>query len=74
MTLYILLNISNLFMLMLMLDLLPQAETPGVSHFGGYHRPPDGHFYLRWRRSSLGVTPKTPISDNNDTQNYSAKK
>ena len=22
-----------------------QAETPGVTHFGAYHRPPDGHFY-----------------------------
>jgi len=31
-------------MLMLMLDLWPQAETPGVTHFGAYHRPPDGHF------------------------------
>ena len=29
---------------MLMLDLWPQAETPGVAHFGAYHRPPDGHF------------------------------
>ena len=34
-------------MLMLMLDLIPQAETPGVTHFGAYHRPPDGHFFLR---------------------------
>ena len=33
-----------IFMLMLMLDLWLQAETPGVSHFGAYHRPPDGHF------------------------------
>ena len=32
-----------IFMLMLMLDLLLQAETPGVTHFGAYHRPPDGH-------------------------------
>ena len=31
-----------IFMLMLMLDLWPQAETPGVSHFGAYHRSPDG--------------------------------
>ena len=31
---------------MLMLDLWLQAETPGVTHFGAYHRPPDGHFYL----------------------------
>ena len=23
---------------------LLQAETPGVTHFGAYHRPPDGHF------------------------------
>ena len=29
---------------MLMLDPLPQAETPGVTHFRAYHRPPDGHF------------------------------
>ena len=27
-----------------MLDLWPQAETPGVTHFGAYHRLPDGHF------------------------------
>ena len=27
------------------LVLWPQAETPGVTHFGAYHRPPDGHFY-----------------------------
>ena len=32
-------------MLMLMLDLWLQAETPGVTHFGAYHRPPDGHFF-----------------------------
>ena len=31
-------------MLMLMLDLWLQAETPGVTHFGAYHRPPDGDF------------------------------
>ena len=31
-----------IFMLMLMLDLWLQAETPGVTHFGAYHRPPDG--------------------------------
>ena len=33
-----------IFMLMLMLYLWLQAETPGVTHFGAYHRPPDGHF------------------------------
>ena len=22
----------------------PQAETPGVTHFGANHRTPDGHF------------------------------
>ena len=26
----------------------PQAETPGVTHFGAYHRPPDGHFLIIW--------------------------
>ena len=30
---------------MLMLDLWLQPETPGVTHFGAYHRPPDGHFF-----------------------------
>ena len=35
-----------IFMLMLMLYLWLQAETPGVTHFGAYHRPPDGHFFL----------------------------
>ena len=29
---------------MLMLDLWPQAETPGITHFRAYHRPTDGHF------------------------------
>ena len=38
----------------LMLDLWPQAETPGVTHFGAYHRPPDGHFYLFHRYSFIG--------------------
>ena len=33
-----------IFMLMLMLDLWLQAQTPGVTHFRAYHRPPDGHF------------------------------
>ena len=37
-------NVKSHEMLMLMLDLWPQAETPGVTHFGAYHRPPDGHF------------------------------
>ena len=32
-----------------MLDLWLQAETPGVTHFGAYHRPPDGHFWLMRR-------------------------
>ena len=27
-----------------MLILWPLAVTPGVTHFGAYHRPPDGHF------------------------------
>ena len=31
---------------MLMLDLWLQVETPGVTHFGAYHRPPDGHFFI----------------------------
>ena len=22
-----------------------QTETPGVTHFGAYNRPPDGHFF-----------------------------
>ena len=34
---------------MLMLDLWPQAETPGVTHFGAYHRPLDGYFFIHWR-------------------------
>ena len=37
---------------MLMLDLWLQAETPGVTHFGAYHRPPDGHF-LVWLSALL---------------------
>ena len=31
---------------MLMLYLWLQAETQGVTHFGAYHRPPDGHFFI----------------------------
>ena len=31
----------------------PQAETPGVTHFGAYHRPPDGHFYNQSFTTSL---------------------
>ena len=33
-----------IFMLMLMLDLWLQAQTPGVTHFRAYHRPPEGNF------------------------------
>ena len=29
-----------------MLMLMPQAETPGVTHFGAYHRPPDVHCFV----------------------------
>ena len=29
----------------LMLDLWLQAETTGVTHFGAYYRPRDGHFF-----------------------------
>ena len=25
----------------------PSSVTPGVTHFGAYHRPPDGHFFNR---------------------------
>ena len=28
-----------------MLDILLKAEKPGITHFGAYHRPPDGHFF-----------------------------
>ena len=39
-------QMSNVMeMPMLMLDIWPQAETAGVTHFGAYHRPPDGHFW-----------------------------
>ena len=36
---------------MLMLDLWLQAETPGVTHFGAYHRPPewDVAHALQWQ-------------------------
>ena len=40
-----------------MLDLWPQAETPGVSHFGAYHRPPDGHFSTFLHCWSLPLEP-----------------
>ena len=47
-----------IFMLMLMLDLWLQAETPGVTHFGAYHRPPDGHFCQgkNWPRGHSQIT------------------
>ena len=35
-----------IFILLMMLDLWPQAETQGVTHFGAYHRPPDGQFSM----------------------------
>ena len=36
--------------LMLMLMLWPLAVTPGVTHFGAYHRPPDDNFLISfWR-------------------------
>ena len=37
----------------LMLMLRPLAVTPGVTHFGAYHRPPDGHFLL-YREGLIG--------------------
>ena len=45
--------IPIIFMLMLMLDLWPQAETPGVTHFGAYHRHPDGHFFLSYQDQTI---------------------
>ena len=33
--------------------LRPLAVTPGVTHFGAYHRPPDGHFLL-YREGLIG--------------------
>ena len=42
---YDMIDIRLMLMLMLMLMLWPLAVTPGVTHFGAYHRPPDGHFY-----------------------------
>ena len=38
---------------MLMLDLWLQAETNGVTHFGAYNRPPDGHFFLNFVLDTL---------------------
>ena len=51
---------------LLMLDLWPQAETPGVTHFGAYHRPPDGHFFSQKpienkERQILSKMPFKPI-------------
>ena len=37
-------NVKCHEMLMLMLDIWPQAETPGLTHFGAYHRHLDGNF------------------------------
>ena len=35
-----------MLMLILTLILWPLAVTPGVTHVGVYHRPPDGHFFI----------------------------
>ena len=40
-----LLNIFNIYADVDARSIL-QAETPGGTHFGTYHRPPDGHFFL----------------------------
>ena len=45
-----------IFMLMLMLYLWLQAETPEVIHFGAYHRPPDGHFFIFYLQFQMGFT------------------
>ena len=54
-------NVKCHEMLILMLDLWPQAETPGVTHFGAYNRPPDGHFFLR--HDAHSVDPKCWLID-----------
>ena len=36
---------------------LGQAETPGVTHFGAYHRPPDGHFCQKSQYRYLSPIP-----------------
>ena len=56
-------NVKCHEMLILMLNLWPQAETPGVTHFGAYNRPPDGHFFINFnvfqrRRGVCRVLPQ----------------
>ena len=46
-----------IFMLMLMLDLWLQAQTPGVTHFRAYHRSPEGNF-------CQGKIDQRPLSNN----------
>ena len=48
-----------IFMLMLMLDLWLQLETPGVTHFGVYHRPLDGHFLSNCSGQQCHIQEKT---------------
>ena len=36
-----------------MMDLRLQAETTGVTHFGAYNCPQDGHFYAGSARGPL---------------------
>ena len=43
---WLMLMLIVMLILMLMLILWPLAVTPGVTHFGAYHRPPDGHFFI----------------------------
>ena len=42
---------------MLIYDLWLQAQTPGVTHFRAYHRPPEGNF-------CQGKTDQRPLSNN----------
>ena len=48
--LFLLLMLMLMVLLMLNVDvdadIVTLAVAPGVTHFGAYHRPSDGHFFL----------------------------
>ena len=50
-----------------MLMLMPQAETPGVTHFGAYHRPPDVHFV--YPKKTIYADSSCTYTDRTDTEN-----
>ena len=51
----------------MMMDLWLQAETTGVTHFGAYNRPPDGHFFT-WISLLFHIFPVVCLKNKNVQQ------